>query len=65
MFCTILRQVAWPALFIFIIMAHLHLTHNHQVDSTLALPWERRSASELQFNGVRAYTNITPTMQIL
>ncbi len=66
MFCTILRQVAWPALFIFIIMACMHLTQDHWVDSTLALPWERRSASEQEFHGVRlcAYTYITPIAQI-
>ncbi len=67
MFCTVLRQVAWPALFIFIIMACMHLTQDHQVDSTLALPWERRSASEQQFHGVGlcVYTSITPITQIL
>ncbi len=67
MFCTILRQVAWPALFIFIIMAHMHLTQDHRVDSTLALRWERRSALEQQFHGVRlcAYTYITSITQIL
>ncbi len=38
-----------------------------EFDSTLALPWERRSALEPQFYGYRlcAYTNITSTMQIL
>ncbi len=38
-----------------------------RVDSTLALPWKRRSASEQQFHGVRlcTYTYITPIMQIL
>jgi hypothetical protein len=67
MFCTILTRVAWPALFIFIIMARMHLTQDHRVDSTLALPWERRSALEQQFHGVRlcAYTYITPITQIL
>ncbi len=67
MFYTILKQVAWPTLFIFIIMARMHLTQDHWVDSTLALPWERRSASEQHFHGVRlcAYTYITPFMQIL
>ena len=38
-------------------------------DSTLALPWERRSASEQQFHGVRlcayTYIYITPITQIL
>ncbi len=38
-----------------------------EFDSTLALPWERRSALEQQVYGVKlcAYTIITPTMQIL
>ncbi len=66
-FCAIFRWVAWPALFIFIIIAHMHLTQNHWVDSTLALPWERRSASEQQLHGVGlcVYTYITPITQIL
>ncbi len=64
-FCTILRRVAWPALFI--IMAACSWHKMIEFDSTLALPRERRSASEPQFYGYRlcAYTNITPTMQIL
>jgi hypothetical protein len=38
-----------------------------EVDSTLVLPWERRSASKQQVYGVKpcAYTIITPTTQIL
>jgi hypothetical protein len=48
-------------------MARMHLTQDHRVNSTLALPWERRSALEQQFHGVRlcAYTYITPVTQIL
>ncbi len=42
------------------------LTQDRWVDSTLVLPWERRSALEQQFHGVRlcAFTYITP-IQIL
>jgi hypothetical protein len=60
-----LRQVALPAIFFFIIMARLNLTQDYRVESTLALPWERRSALEQQFHGVRlcAYTYITPITQ--
>ncbi len=45
----------------------MHLTQVHQVDSTLALPLERRSALEQQFHGVRlcVYTYITTITQIL
>ncbi len=45
----------------------MHPTQDHWVDSTLLLPWERRSASEEQFHGVRlcVYTYITPITQIL
>ncbi len=35
-------------------MAYMHLTQDHWVDSTLALPWEKRSALEHQFYGVQA-----------
>jgi hypothetical protein len=35
-------------------MAYMHLTQDHRVDSTLALPWERRSALEQQISGVQA-----------
>ncbi len=50
--CTILRQVAWPALCI--IMAACSWHKMIEFDSTLVLPWERRSALELPFNGVQA-----------
>ena len=49
-------------------MAYMHLTQDHWVDSTLVLPWERRSALEHQFLGCKLWrsTNIvTPATQIL
>ena len=49
-------------------MAYMHLTQDHRVDSTLALPWERRSALEHQFLGCKLWrsTNIvTPATQIM
>ena len=44
-------------------MAYINLTQDHWVDSTLALPWERRSALEHLFYGVQplCLTIITPT----
>jgi hypothetical protein len=48
-------------------MAYMHLPQDHRVDSTLALPWERRPALEHQFLGCKLWrsTNIiTPSTQI-
>ena len=49
-------------------MAYMHLTQDHRVDSTPALPWERGSALEHSFLGCKLQrsTNIvTPATQIL
>jgi len=48
-------------------MAYMHLTQDHRVDSTLALPWERRSALKHQFLGCKLWRStdiVTPSTQI-
>ncbi len=44
-------------------MAYMHLTQDHRVDSTVALPWERRSALEHQFIGCKLFA--WPTSPLL
>jgi hypothetical protein len=50
-------------------MAYMHLKQDHRVDSTLALPWERRSALERKKNWgascARSTNIVTPATQIL
>ena len=65
--CFVQHCGEMPGLLSSFFMAYMHLTQDHWVDSTLALPWERRSALEHQFYGVQpvCVTTITPITQNL
>ena len=54
MICSVQHWGEMPGPHFSLFMAYMHLTQDHRVDSTLALPWERRSALEQQISGVQA-----------